>query len=78
MSEFEVLSSNEPLRSSLTLNNLQLKFVEQKLSTEAQLLWFTITNFTSQWRQFSAAFPTFSQHIHKDANFDVRNVLVSL
>jgi len=33
---------------------------------------------TSHWHRLSAAGATFSQHIHRDANFDVRNVLVSL
>jgi len=54
------LSSSETLCMLLTLNELHLEFIEQKLTTCAKVLFFT--NFTSQWRHvvFGSWFHVFS------------------
>ena len=63
---------------------LHLKFVKHKLTTWAQIpcvykFHLTMTSFFSSWFHVFTAYPqgcaagsTFSQHIHRDANFDVK------
>ena len=56
----------------LTLNELHLEFIEQKLTTCAKVLFLQILPHNDV-TSFSAACSTFSQQIHEDANFDVTN-----
>jgi len=63
------------------LNNLNLKFVKQNCQLKHKYFVYNYKfhlTMTSHLRRFSAAASTFSQHIHRNANCDVRNVLVSL